>query len=169
MKKIMLLAAALCCSLSFAQTTVKSKQADYLFSQTAVSANLIPIKSEPGYYRLVMYKVLPNTTWFTDRPERKAGYVSTEQFVADWNKGVNSFAKDSPNAELVTINDDGNLRVQKNAVLELMHPSYQPKTGILIYRAKAIQIDDVKPLTNDDLHQVALFIDTWIGGVNVNL
>ena len=42
----------------------------------------------------------PSTLYFSDRPERVVGHMTTEQFVAEWNEGADSFASDPPNAVL---------------------------------------------------------------------
>lgn len=169
MKKIAIVGLSLLSSFSFGHTISKLKRADLLFSQTAMSANLIAIKSRPGYYHLVMHNTLPNTTWFTDRPYRRAGTMSTASFVRHWNRGPSSFAKDHPNAELISIIDHHGLMLEKNAILELMTPSYQPKIGQLSYVVKAIKLDNTKSLVDRDLHQTTLFIDKchWVLGFKV--
>ena len=42
----------------------------------------------------------PSTLYFSDRPERVVGHMTTEQFVVEWNEGTDSFASDPPNAVL---------------------------------------------------------------------
>ena len=42
----------------------------------------------------------PSTLYFSDRPERVVGHMTTEQFVEEWNEGTDSFASDPPNAVL---------------------------------------------------------------------
>jgi hypothetical protein len=42
----------------------------------------------------------PSTLYFSDRPERVVGHMTTEQFVDEWNEGTDSFASDPPNAVL---------------------------------------------------------------------
>lgn len=42
----------------------------------------------------------PSTLFFSDRPERVVGHLSTRQFVDVWSIGENSFAEDPPNAVL---------------------------------------------------------------------
>lgn len=49
---------------------------------------------------LVMEHVDPYTVWFADRPTRESGAFTTEQLVADWQKG-GGFDTDPPNAALV--------------------------------------------------------------------
>jgi hypothetical protein len=42
----------------------------------------------------------PSTLYFSDRPERVVGHMTTQQFVDQWNEGADSFASDPPNAVL---------------------------------------------------------------------
>jgi hypothetical protein len=55
--------------------------------------------------RLVLSDVSPSTLYFGDRPSRVVGHVSTEEFVALWDAGEDSFAIDPPNAVLSFIED----------------------------------------------------------------
>ena len=69
---------------------------------------------------LVLTGVSLQTGWFTDRPHRDAGQVPTENFIANWGEGENSFAHDPPNAN-VTCEVDGTV---VNYVVELTNPSF---------------------------------------------
>ena len=42
----------------------------------------------------------PSTLYFSDRPERVVGHMTTQQFVDHWNEGPDSFGSDPPNAVL---------------------------------------------------------------------
>ena len=48
---------------------------------------------------LTLTGISPNTGWFTDRPYREAGQISTEEFILAWAEGEDSFADDPPNAD----------------------------------------------------------------------
>ncbi len=64
-----------------------------LFVQTAHGA-------EHADGRLVLRNVAPSTLFFSDRPQRIVGHLSTEEFVESWGEGEDSFAADPPNAVL---------------------------------------------------------------------
>jgi hypothetical protein len=64
-----------------------------LFVQTAHGA-------EHTDGRLVLRNVAPSTLFFSDRPQRIVGHLSTEEFVESWGEGEDSFAEDPPNAVL---------------------------------------------------------------------
>ena len=49
---------------------------------------------------LTLQDVSPSTLYFSDRPERVVGHMTTEQFVEQWTEGPNSFFEDPPNAVL---------------------------------------------------------------------
>ena len=49
---------------------------------------------------LTLQDVAPSTLYFSDRPERVVGHMTTEQFVEQWSEGPNSFLEDPPNAVL---------------------------------------------------------------------
>jgi hypothetical protein len=49
---------------------------------------------------LTLRDMSPSTLYFSDRPERVVGHMTTEQFVAQWTDGPNSFFEDPPNAVL---------------------------------------------------------------------
>lgn len=66
---------------------------EFLFVQTADSATLAD-----GV--LVMGGINPATLYFSDRPDRVAGHLTTEEFVATWGEGEDSFASNPPNATL---------------------------------------------------------------------
>ena len=49
---------------------------------------------------LTLHDVSASTLFFSDRPERVVGHVSSTMFVDMWDEGQNSFAEDPPNAVL---------------------------------------------------------------------
>lgn len=64
----------------------------------------------------------PSTLFFSDRPERVVGHISTQQFVDLWGAGENSFADDPPNAVLswVPTGDDK----PEDAVIVIKDPTF---------------------------------------------
>ena len=49
---------------------------------------------------LTLHAITPSTLFFSDRPQRIVGHLSSAQFVELWGEGENSFAEDPPNAVL---------------------------------------------------------------------
>jgi hypothetical protein len=70
---------------------------------------------------LTLGDVSPSTLYFSDRPERVVGHLTTEQFVNQWSEGPNSFLEDPPNAVLsyVGTGDD----IPSDAVVVLRDPT----------------------------------------------
>jgi len=74
-------------------TEERLEDIEALFVQTAAS-----MTSEGE--RLVLKGLSPSTLYFSDRPEREIGHMSTNAFVDYWGEGENSFASNPPNAVL---------------------------------------------------------------------
>jgi hypothetical protein len=69
---------------------------------------------------LTLHNVSPSTLYFSDRPERIVGHMTTDAFVEDWGMGSNSFAEDPPNAVLSFIEPDA--ETPSDAVVVLRDP-----------------------------------------------
>jgi len=76
---------------------------------------------------------VPNVIYFSNRPARKAGYLSLEKFVESWNKGSDSFKADPPNATLSVLTKDG----AKNIVVELT--SVEQKLGSVVFKVAVLE------------------------------
>ena len=48
--------------------------------------------------KVTFHGLSPATLYFSDRPQRVVGHLTTKQFIDDWDLGENSFASDPPNA-----------------------------------------------------------------------
>ena len=59
-----------------------------------------------GNDRVTLHGLSPATLFFSDRPQRLVGHVSTQRFVEEWRQGPNSFAADPPNAVLSFVRAD---------------------------------------------------------------
>jgi hypothetical protein len=57
-----------------------------LFVQEAPEATLVPAGS--GTYTLTLSELIPYTIYFSDRPERIAGFMTMEDFVSGFNRAV---------------------------------------------------------------------------------
>src|SRR5262245_16450292 len=49
---------------------------------------------------MTMKSVSPATVFFSDRPERIAGHMTTAEFIPFWGEGKDSFSHDPPDATL---------------------------------------------------------------------
>mmetsp|Transcript_38976 Transcript_38976/g.42223 ORF Transcript_38976/g.42223 Transcript_38976/m.42223 type:complete len:228 (-) Transcript_38976:82-765(-) len=86
---------------------------EYLFVQTGQNCGLQRERLFPSSssspsewnYRLILNKV-SDTTFFSERPNRKAGVVSTQSFVEDFD---NWFRTSVPNAAVTFVSKDGDV------------------------------------------------------------
>ncbi|WP_199252651.1 hypothetical protein [Chachezhania sediminis] len=74
--------------------------ADFLFVQTASS-----VAYDAAGRQLTLRGVSPVTLFFSDRPDRIAGNMTTADFVPFWGQGSDSFLVDPPNADLSVLED----------------------------------------------------------------
>ncbi|MEP3275639.1 MAG: hypothetical protein ABJN26_00270 [Stappiaceae bacterium] len=89
--------------------------------------------------------------WFTDRPKRQSGVADSEEFIANWPMGDDSFEVDPPNAVLVGEDADGE---QFELEIELTDPDWTAE----YLKLRVLPLSDELPqsLTLKGAH---LFID----------
>jgi len=120
---------------------VEPDDIEYMFAQTATGVVI-----DAG--RIKLTGVSPTTLFFSDRPHRLTGHVPTDEFIAQWGDGDDSFATDPPNALLSLFETN----YVNDVVLVLSDPV--ESNGDLSY---AVQVTDgeLVPSTGP----VSLFID----------
>jgi hypothetical protein len=69
---------------------------------------------------LTLHGVAPSTLFFSDRPQRVVGHLSSRKFVNQWGEGENSFAEDPPNA-VVSFLEEGDA-VPEEVTMVLREP-----------------------------------------------
>jgi hypothetical protein len=116
-----------------------------MFVQTAQG-----IESADG--TLTLRGITPSTLYFSDRPERVVGQMTTTDFVDLWGAGENSFETDPPNAVLSFLEPGG--EVPENAVVVITEP--QLSDGELSY-----SIDVLEGAVPARTGPVTLFIDPF--------
>jgi len=124
--------------------TGDANQAELLFVQEAQS---IAFDGDA----LTMRGVKPSILFFTDRPQRIAGYWSLDEFMDEVSTGPDSFAENPPNATLVSLEGDTFVDV----VLELAERP-RLENGDFIY--PNVRIIEGEPPALGGV--AALFIDT---------
>jgi hypothetical protein len=129
------------CLFATAQAEEKSEMTDLLFVQNSHDVSL-----EKG--KLTLKKIGSTTLFFTDRPKRTAGHMTTKDFVDEWSEGDNSFAADPPNATLSIFGQDEIVDI----VLTLKNPRLEGEN--LIYDIAVLE-EDVGPVSGES----SLFID----------
>ncbi len=96
-REILVAASGVALAASAARATSDEELVEFLFVQTAPATSL-----SGGVLRLTGAN--PHTLYFSDRPERIVGHITTQEFVDMWGKGTDSFKADPPNAVL-TVHD----------------------------------------------------------------
>jgi hypothetical protein len=131
--------------LVFAENVIDdSKNPQYLFT----------LASKSGTFEgdILTLKGIPLVVYFSDRPVRVAGHITLEKFAGMWNKGVNSFKADPPNAELAIYDK----KRDKHAVLIISRPEVKGDT--ISFKVRLISESIPKSLGHS-----TLFIDIGIG------
>lgn len=89
----------------------KAPEIEALFVQNAHSMSY-----DDG--RLTLTGLAPTTLFFSDRPDRVTGHITSHEFVSSWDKGDDSFASNPPNAALSIFHEDS----VSDVVVELTDP-----------------------------------------------
>jgi hypothetical protein len=101
---------------------------------------------------LSLNEITPSTLYFSDRPKRVVGHMSTVDFVELWGEGDNSFEEDPPNAVLAFL-EPGD-QAPEDAVVVIKQPRLE--NGDLSYSIETLE-GTVPPQTGP----VTLFIDPF--------
>ena len=101
---------------------------------------------------LTLDEVTPSTLYFSDRPKRVVGHMTTADFVELWGEGDNSFEEDPPNAVLAFL-EPGD-QVPEDAVVVIKQPRLE--NGRLSY-----SIETLEGTVPTQTGPVTLFIDPF--------
>jgi hypothetical protein len=121
------------------------EEMDALFVQSATGLS-------SGADTITLHGLSDATLYFSDRPKREVGHISTQRFVDLWDEGENSFAIDPPNAVLsfLELGDDP----PDDAVVVLRDP--QIESGSITYRVNVLEGE-----IPAEAGHCSLFIDTF--------
>ena len=111
---------------AFAAAEPADAKPQFLFVQTSAG-----MRFADGV--LTLSDVSPITVLFSDRPERLAGHMATDDFVPFWSEGEDSFESDPPNADLALL-EQGEV---ENVVLTLHEPRLEGRD--LSYRVTILE------------------------------
>ena len=84
---------------------------------------------------MTLKDVTPSTLYFSDRPKRIVGHMSTVDFVDLWAEGDNSFEEDPPNAVLAFL--EPGAEAPEDAVVVIQQPRLE--NGELSYSIKTLE------------------------------
>ena len=85
---------------------------------------------------LTLTGITPSTLYFSDRPQRVVGHMSTADFVDLWAIGGNNFETDPPNAVLAFLEPDAD--APDDAVVVLKEPNFDG-AGDLSYSIEVLE------------------------------
>ena len=148
-----LFAAAMLSTAASQTTPAGTSKTQLMFVQSAEDLKVDPAAST---FRLV--KVNQQTLYFSDRPERIAGHMKMDQYLAEWAKaeGPDNFTVDPPNA-ILSVYEPGK-EDNTVVVVKISHPVVDGND--LVYSYKLI-----KGKIPVDGGATALFIDSiGVGG-----
>ena len=101
---------------------------------------------------LTLKDVTPSTLYFSDRPKRIVGHMTTVDFVDLWAEGDNNFEEDPPNAVLSFLESAD--QAPQDAVVVLQQPHLE--NGELSY-----SIQTLEGTVPTETGPVTLFIDPF--------
>ncbi len=98
----------------------KDKDVQSVFGTDEIQALYVQTAHDVSYDdgRLTLHTLAPTTLFFSDRPDRVTGHITSREFVESWDKGDDSFASNPPNAVLSIFHPGG----VSDVVVELMNP-----------------------------------------------
>lgn len=133
----------------------------YLFIQTAPTGTLTAINGQPNTYTLTLHLIHPDVTYFSDRPYRKAGVISIEQYIQNWQAGPDNFKKDTPNADFSGIEHKDLVEKKPlNFPVQLLQVKYDKTANAITYTLRALPGDHVVIPSSAKFHFVSLVIDS---------
>jgi hypothetical protein len=113
---------------------VGGEEVSYLFVQSGFTSGILDQATEGVQSWMLTLQGAPaQTVFFSERPTRIAGSISTERFL----ETLDFSPDDPPNAALVIGVDEGATVV----ILELTDPVYDPDAATLTYITKILEID----------------------------
>ena len=148
---------------------VAEEEATFLFVQSGFTSGILDQATDGVQSWMLTLQGAPaQTVFFSDRPERIAGAMSTQRFLETLDFSPNN----PPNAALVIGTDDGASVV----ILDLTAPVYDADAATLTYITKILAFDTLEasgygfttdPLGPDNYPKefgaASLFIDSLIG------
>ena len=132
-----------------------AKQSSYSFIQSAQKA--IFKKNTDTSYTLVLKRIAPYVTYFSDKPNRKTEAMSLAKFVTlfETKNTDNPLNADLHGTKFSFFSSSH----QYNFVFELSNPQYDETFKTLSYSAKLSEGSPIPTKDSDIMYDVTLFID----------
>ena len=130
---------------------------NYLMVQSAQTAD-IKQNQNSNTYTVTLENVSPYVSYFSERPDRKAGTMHIDEFLKLWtHQGKDSFSANPPNADLHATQIMSSSEAI-NFPIELTNPVYNHESKTLSYTATPLKGSKLIPDLAKVQH-VLLFID----------
>jgi len=131
---------------------VASQKASFLFVLRATTGVITKVK---GGYTLTLQNIDDKVLYFSDRPVRQAGFITTTSFMGNWQYGINSFKSNPPNAAMVHAALKKNVNGMAQAIpIELSEPKVTANGWLF-------QVKDLQGKMREGSYQdVSVFIDS---------
>lgn len=113
---------------------VASANPEFLFVQAFDHGTWLPKPGEEGTYLLTLFGAAAETVYFSDRPDRIAGQVPTQQFL-----DALGFTPASPANAAIVAERAVRRGTQEVLVIELRNPVYDADAGTLTYEARVLE------------------------------
>jgi len=148
------------------ETETVEKPVRFMFVQSAQSGSLVPIEARENLYFLFLKDVSPQTTFFSDRPERVVGQAPMQKFL----DGLGFTRANPPNAALEIL---GGSEEADLIVVELFDPVYDAANKTLRYTISILKEPNLSYAIFNERHDkslpehfgpVVLFIDGCADG-----
>jgi len=125
-------------------------------SKSEAAATLVVINADGAKLegdKLTLTGVASSAIIFTERPDKAAGHLATDDLIEQWGQGADNFNDDPPNA---TISVLGKGKEPSDAVVTLKHPKLEGAT-------LTFDVSLLEGNLQDASGPAALFIDHWRG------
>lgn len=134
----------------------KKNHVNLLFLQQADSGTITPMPKKAGCYTLTLSNLHDNVLYFTDEPTRKAGNITTREFIDVWKH--NTIV---PNVAMQAFAVSPNDIRELNFVATLQDPKYNKRAKTVSYTTCIIAKTKKErtAISKSDLRSVNLFID----------
>jgi hypothetical protein len=139
---------------SLAKSAVASKSQQKVSLLFVLKADTAVIAKDDTGYTLTLKGMDNKVLYFSDRPVRRAGFITMDNLMSDWTKGPNSFQDNPPNAAIVhaalKTNDKG---VSQAIPVELTNP-------VVVEGGVMFHLKDLNgTISMGDYNGVSIFID----------
>lgn len=111
--------------------TTDGQRIPYLFVQSFQGGTIAPVEDQDARYTVTLEHGLGQTIYFSDRPARDVGTVSTSEFL----DGLGFPDDNPPNAALLVDSGDGAANI---AVVELFNPVYDAAEATVTYELEVL-------------------------------